>query len=202
MAGENFIIDNIKSRRSIRNFQDTLIAKEIIEKIVEAGRFAPSALNRQPWKFIVINDKDLIEELSRITTARIKKLYKFIPLLKLFIKDLKDQRVVNALKKTVESPQDTVFHNAPLLIFIANDIRFDDTRHDCYLAAQNMMLAAHSLGIGSCFIGRSQVIPRKLLLNKFSLPNFYDVKVHIAFGYPKEFPKTPAARREDIVKWI
>ena len=66
MDGENFIIDNIKSRRSIRSFKPQPIPKELQEKIVEAGRFAPSALNRQPWRFIVIGDNKLIEELSQI----------------------------------------------------------------------------------------------------------------------------------------
>ena len=199
---DNYIIENIKSRRSVRSFQERPISKEVIEKIVEAGKFAPSALNRQPWKFIVIDDKKVIEGLFKITKARIERIYKFAFLLRLFSKDLKDQRVINALNKTAKNSHDTVFYKAPLLIFIANDTRFNKTTTDCHLAAQNMMLAAHSLGIGSCFVGRGQFIPKKLLQKKFSLPNFYDIKVHIAFGYPKEFPKTIPARKEDTIKWI
>lgn len=201
MDVKEYVIENIKSRRSVRSFKSEPLPRDVVEKIVEAGRFAPSALNRQPWKFIVINDVGLIEELSQIARARIKRLYKLIPLLKWFSKDLKDQRVVNAIKKTAESPEDTVFYKAPLLIFIANDARLSGTERDCYLAAQNMMLASHSLGIGSCFIGRGRAIPKKVLLKKFDLPNYYNVNVHLAFGYPREFPKTPPARREDTVVW-
>ena len=125
-------------------------------------------MNRQPWRFIVIQDKKIIGELAGIARLRIKKLHKLIPLLRPFSKDLKDQRVVNAIKKTVEAPadKDTVFYNAPLIIFIANDTRLGLTKEDCHLAAQNMVLAAHSLGIGSCYVGRGKAIPKKVLREK------------------------------------
>ncbi len=203
MDGKDFIvIENIKSRRSVRSFREQPVSKELMERIVGAGRFAPSALNRQPWKIIVIDDKNLIQELSQIATARLKKLYKLVPIWRLFFKDLRDQRVVNALKKTAENPGDTIFYSAPVLILIANDTRFKETKENCYLAAQNMVLAAHSLGIGSCFIGRGRAIPKKILRERFNLPSFYDINLHLVFGYPKEYPKTPPVRKEDAVQWV
>lgn len=195
------ILENIKSRRSVRNFKEEPVPKEAIEKIVEAGRFAPSALNRQPWKFIIINDAKLIEELSHIAQRCIKRVHKLIPLLRFFIKEFQDQRVVNAIKKTVESNEDTVFYKAPLLIFVANDKRIKGSSGDCYLTAQNMLLTAHALGVGGCFIGRGKAIPKSLLLKKLNLPAYYDINIHLAFGFPKEFPKTVPARREGTVQW-
>lgn len=196
---ENTVINNIKSRRSVRDFKSEPIPNDVIDKIVEAGRFAPSALNKQPWKFIIIDDKGLIEDLSRLVRCRIKRIYKLIPLLKFFVKPLRDQRSVNALKKTAESPYDTVFYNAPLLIFIANDKRLGKTEADCYLAAQNVILAAHSMSVGSCIIGRGNFIPKKFLLKKISLPAFYDIGVHIALGYPNTAQKAPPPRKDDTI---
>lgn len=196
---ENNVIENIRSRRSVRNFKRDGISGELIEKITEAGGFAPSALNRQPWKFIIIDDSGLIRELAEIARKRIRIIYKLTPFLKFLSKDLKDQRVINALKKTAMSDQDTVFYDAPLVIIIANDTRYKDTSTDCHLAAQNMMLAAHSMGIGSCFVGRGKAIPKKILLKKFKLPRHYDICAHLVFGYPEEFIKTPPARKKDAV---
>ena len=202
VAMDNFVIGNIKTRRSVRSFETRPVSKELIERIVEAGRFAPSALNRQPWKFIIIDKHELIKELSLIAQERLKKLYKLIPLLKIFVKAFKDQRVVNAVKKTAMSNDDTVFYNAPVVICVANDTRLTGSIHDCYLAAHNMTLAAHSLGIASCFIGRGKAIPKKTLAKKLGVSDCYDFNVFVALGYTKDFPKTPPARKQDTVKWV
>jgi nitroreductase len=198
----NNVTDNIASRRSVREFRESPVPEDVIEAIVEAGRSAPSALNRQPWKFLVIADRGVIEELSLMARARIKKIYRLMPVLRLFVKGLKDQRSANAIKKTAGSPDDTVFYRAPLLIVVANDTRFNDTEADCCLAAQNMMLAAHSMGIGSCFIGRGRLIPRRNILSRLRLPAFYDTRVFVVFGYPKSPAAGGPARREGTVERI
>ncbi len=202
MDGKSAVIDSIKSRRSVRKFKEKPVPKEIIDKILEAGRFAPSALNMQPWKFIVIQDKALIEEMFSIAKKRLTRLYGLMPVLKIFSGQLKDERVANAIKKTAVNTGDTVFYNAPLVIFIANDKTKNASKEDCVLAAQNMMLAAHSLGVGSCFIGRGKAIPISYLLNKFNLPVHYDITVHLAFGYSDEPSRTPPHRHEDTILWV
>ena len=198
----NDILKNIATRRSVRKFRRQAVPREIVEEIVEAGRLAPSALNMQPWKFIVVQDAELIAELSGIAAGRIRKLYRLVPLLRPFSKALKDQRVVNAMKKTAESNEDTVFYRAPFIIFIANDTNCASSEADCYIAGENMALAAHSLGIGSCFIGRAKAIPVKTLREKLDLPGHYNVNVCMAFGYPEELTKIPPAKKADTVKWI
>jgi len=198
-AGENFVIENIKSRRSTRDFRQESIPEGIVDKIVEAGSFAPSALNRQPWRFVVIGQEAMIKELSAVVRKKLKALYKLVPILRFLIKDFRDERFVNALKKTASSEEDTVFYSAPLIIFVANDTRYGATNMDCVLTCQNMMLAAHSMGIGSCFIGRTKAIPKGLLRKKFNLPGHYDFNACVAFGYPKEARKTASARKSDAV---
>ena len=120
--------------------------------------------------------------------------------MKLFVKALRDERSMNAVKKTAQSSDDTVFYNAPLLVFIANDTRFIGTETDCSLAAQNMMLAAHSLGLGSCFVGRGKLIPKALIKKRIKLSPYYDINAHLAFGYPKDPTRTPPPRREETVQ--
>ncbi|MFH1753044.1 MAG: nitroreductase [Candidatus Omnitrophota bacterium] len=194
-AGENLVIENIKSRRSVRDFRQDGIPEEVIKKILEAGSFAPSALNRQPWRFVVVSEEAAIKELSLAVRKRLKGLYRLTPILRFFLKDFRDERFVKALKKTASSEEETVFHGAPLVIFAANDTRYSNTVIDCALACQNMALAAHSMGVGSCFIGRAKAIPRRSLLMKFSLPAYYDFNTCVAFGYAKEAQRTPPPRK-------
>jgi len=199
---EDFVIENIKSRRSIRNFQDRPIPDDVVDKIVEAGRFAPSALNRQPWKFIVIRDRKVIDELSGTAYSRIKRLYPLLGLLGIFKRSFREERFKSAMKKTVESTSEAIFYRAPLVIIIANDTSFDNTQIDCSLAAQNMMLAANSLGIGSCFVGRGRAIPKRFLQKKFDLPPRYDFNVWVVFGYTQDTERSAPPRREDAVKKV
>lgn len=195
----NLVIDNIKSRRSVRSFQKKPIPEDIIERIVEAGQFAPSALNRQPWRFVVVRDTGTIKEFSSVATAQIKKLYKLLPIIRHLKPSLKDERVVGALKKTAEKEGDTIFYEAPLVIIVANDTRIEGSKQDCIFAAQNVMLAAHSMGVGSCFIGRGKAITKQLLLEKTGLPPCYDFNVFIALGYSSEGKRTPPPRKGDPV---
>lgn len=199
----NYIIENIKSRRSVRSYSDQQVPKKLIEEVLEAARFAPSALNKQPWEFIVITDKKLIEELSRAVKKTVRKVYGFLPVLKLLSASLRDERTAAALKKTAASDRDTVFYEAPLLMFIVSGSKDRWVKTDCALAAQNMMLAAHSMGLGSCFVGRGLLLhANKDLLRKIGMRRGVRIHAALTFGYPREFPKTvPQRNKENLTCW-
>lgn len=197
------IIEIMKTRRSIRSYSDRAVPKELIERILDAGRAAPSSLNSQPWKFIVVTDKNLIGETASAIKSFIKKLYAFLPLARLFIKELRDEKLAGAIRKTATSEEDTVFYGAPLLILIASETNGRWEGINCALAAQNMMLAAHSFGLGSCFIGRGDIIEKcGLLFSKLGIEKKYSIQASLIFGYPKEFPKNiPERIRNNVISW-
>jgi Nitroreductase len=126
-----------------------------------------------------------------------------LPILRLFIKDLKDDAVAQAMKRTATSDEDTVFYGAPALVLVVSDRKDHWAAVNCALAAENMMLAAHSLGIGSCFIGRGDVIGRcKGLLQKIGMEEGYKVHASVIFGYAKDQPKTvPHRKTDNILSW-
>lgn len=202
----NQVMQNIKSRRSKRFFLEKGIADEIINEIIEAGRYAPSGLNKQPWKFIVITKKDYIKRLSSIVKETTAKIARFLPLLKLFKSALKDPQVAGAIRKTVSSDSDTVFHNAPLLILITSDKREHYGAKDCALASQNMMLYANSLGIGSCFIGRAELLMKsREAMDIIKLPARHEIQSAVVFGYipqDKYDSNMPNRRRDNIINWV
>jgi len=199
----NYILENIKSRRSVRSYLDQEVPKKLIEKILEAARFAPSALNKQPWEFVVVTDRELIKKISSSIRDLIKKVFLMLPILKLFVKKLKDDKSIAAIRKTATSTQDTVFYNAPVVIFIVSKHSSQWVKTDCSLAAQNMMLAAHSLGLGSCFVGRGLYLSKdKKLSMKIGLKKGYKIYAALTFGYPKEFSKNiPARKKDNLLCW-
>ena len=157
------IFEAIKNRRSVRRFEDRPVPEELIRKIVEAGQWAPSACNRQDWKFIIVESGEVKENLLKETTAH------FVG-------------------------------KAPLLIFVVYSNRTDNLEYKDHLlsaamAAQNMQLAAHALGLGACCVNN---LPVKSRLRKIlNIPRSYEPVVLLCMGYPKAVPK-PMKRKEDL----
>lgn len=167
----NDLFDIIKSRRSIRQYLDKPIPREIIDKLIEAGKWAPSGMNEQPWGFIVIEDKSLIKELSDRAIPYINKIVE---------KDPKFARY----KKRMAVENFSIFYHAPCVIIILGKIDAFSYQADCAMAAQNIMLTASSMGIGSCWIGMMNVLDNdKWFRERFQLPDNYRVVAPLALGY-------------------
>ena len=91
----------IKGRRSIRRYQDKSVPKDTIEKILNAGIWAPSGMNAQPWRFVVIENRDIINKLSKSTKEILSKM-----------------PWPTDIQERFKSEKDTIFYNAPLLILL------------------------------------------------------------------------------------
>ena len=161
----------ILERRSVREYEDKAIPNDIIQKILKAGAMAPSAMDRQPCRFIVITNKEKIHELS----DKVKKNAGLLGVGARFAERMK-------LK------EDVIFFNAPLLIFIAAE-KNEWSEIDCALAAQNMMLRSYDLGLGSCFIGFANLLKKDYeVLNSLSVTGSQEIYCTVIFGYPKKWP--------------
>jgi nitroreductase len=165
------IIDIIKFRRSIRQYLDKPVSREIIDKLIEAAKWAPSGMNEQPWGFIVVQDRPLIKELSDRAIPYINKLIEGNPK---YIR----------YKKRMKVRDFSIFYHAPCVVMVIGRVDAFSYQNDCAMAAQNMMLAASSMGIGSCWIGMMNVLNEdKWFREKFQLPENYRVVAPIALGY-------------------
>jgi nitroreductase len=180
----------IGGRRSVRSYRDTAVPKNIIDKILKSGTLAPSAMNAQPWRFVVIEDKSTIMRLSR----RVKEILLNMPW-------------PDHYKKAFQSEEDTIFYGAPLIILIfvpkGEETRTRDFNMlDCGLAAQNMFLTAYQEGLGSCFIGLATFLSLDPeVLTDAGIPKGYELISPLIFGYPAESP-SPKPRDVKILKWI
>lgn len=188
----NQVIEAIKRRRSIRAYEAKPVPRELLETIIEAGNEAPSAMNSQPWRFVVIQDNAAKRTLLGAALPQAKKVTEMV-------KDVDPERYEQIKKRYAELP-DPVYYSAPAVIFVIGNGRYKD--HSCPLACENMMLAAHSLGLGTCWVGFGAMVTedeevRKLLDLKEGDSIFGPILV----GYPKAVPERPK-KKGPQVKWV
>lgn len=189
----NPVLAGIYGRRSIRNFTPETIPDELIREIIKAGTYAPSAVNKQPWRFVVVKNRELISRYDEQAKKRWLTLYK----------DSKDPDI-QGLLKFMAQPKTNVFYGAPLLVLVFSSPDAFRGDIDCTLAAGNMMLAAHSMGIGSCWIGLAMTLGSDNdFLEEIGVPQDHKLMAPLIFGYPeKKNPRAPARKKDVILKWI
>ena len=181
----NPVIDAIYNRRSIRSYQDKSVPKETIKTLLSAAVMAPSAMNRQPWRFVVIENKDKIKELSRHVKKQMGLLGYGL-----------------RFAEIVKSQDDTVFYGAPLLILVSAEKEDQWSRINCGILAQTLFLTAYSLGLGSCYIGFANSLNNDAeVLSDLGIPKEHDIIGALIFGYPSEKKETPQ-REPKVLKWI
>ncbi|RLI96731.1 MAG: hypothetical protein DRO96_02465 [Candidatus Aenigmatarchaeota archaeon] len=173
------VIEAIKKRRSIREYKDKPVPEDTISKIIKAGVWAPSAHNRQPWSFIVLTNKEKINELSRHIEDRIRK------------------QNPNYKLRDVDDP---IFYSAPAVIIICGDASNKWSTIDCSMAAENIVLAATELELGTCFIGRIKYAEQSFL-ESLGMKRGHQPVIAISLGYPKETP-TAIEREEPGISWV
>lgn len=213
---------SIYERRSNRLFKDTKVPRDVIERILEAGRFAPSAGNCQPYKFVVVQDQKLIHEIESLSMKTMlrplknlyldrqgkKPLWKRVvfTFLSNFMVNKFDPRPFTAMEKA-DNRQNKIYFDAPLVIFILKDKRgVSNPDLDAGICAQNMVLAAHALGLGTCYIGLP-IEPLNYPLmagvrKKLSIRHPFEAVTSIAIGYPKGKIDGVVKRDTPQVAWI
>ncbi|MDN5316460.1 MAG: hypothetical protein PWR08_584 [Thermoanaerobacterium sp.] len=191
----NDVLKCILERRSIRKYKSEQIKEEELNIILQAGIYAPSAGGRQGPIFVVTQDKELNKKLGIINKAafrgRISTATSYVS---------KEQPSI-ADDVTIESG----FYDAPTVITLFAPGNFLYSEADCAVAAENIMLAAYSLGIGSCMVGRanetfSSDLGRKLL-EKCNINENYKAFYHVLLGYPDgEYPKAKPRKEGRIIR--
>ncbi len=171
------IMDIIKKRMSIRAYQDKAIPDDILMSVMEAARNAPTARNLQQLEYRVVINKNLSQKMSdRIGSALAKEM------------------AANPPKRGSPPPppmpaRPHFFYNAPVVVIITGpkDNSWIDT--DAALAAQNIMLYATSVGLGSCFIGMARFLEKDSeILKELHITQGHRISACIICGYPDENP--------------
>jgi len=181
----------LKKRRAIRDFKDQDVPESILIEILTETCLAPSAGNRQPWNFVMIQNRDMIKRLSDQSKAN-------------FLEDI--QKNPDAPVKQYESvlrmPDFNVFYNAPCLVLFTGNSAVRTLAVDCALAAAYFMLSAAARGLGTCWVDLGGNIRNPDTLAELGLTQSNRIIAPIIVGYPAMIPDVPKRNSPVILKKI
>jgi len=175
MINGNDMLEVIRTRQSDRSYSDKAVEKEKIDRITEAGRMAPSACNSQPWKFIVVDDRHLLDQLALAASAKLFGMNSFVIQAPVQIGVVREQANMSSrVGATIKNK--------------------DYSLIDIGIASQNICLQARAEGLGSCMIGW---FDEKMVKKLLKIPSSKRVELLITIGYPaketREKKRKPSA---------
>lgn len=174
MTDADLIIDNMRTRRSVRSYKPDMVPKDLIEKVAEAGVWAASGRGSQSPIVVAVTDKGLRDRLSKLNAS---------------------------IMGTDKDP----FYGAPVVLIVLSDRTAPTYLYDGCLTLGNMMLAAHALGLGSCWIHRAKeefdCDEGKEILRSLGIEGDYEGIGHCILGYPAADAPEGAPREEGRVLW-
>lgn len=220
----------ILTRRSIRLYRKKAVEADKLHRIIEAGRFAPSAGNNQPWKFLVIRNRQVLDETNEVCRKFLRKVsyvamphalldkrtpgpkdvrYTWwqkivIPLLSFVRTGEIEPRARGGVNTASSDPAYHIFFDAPVLILLLADRRgIGSVELDTGICGQNMVLAAHAMGLGTCWVSLAQALNYDPdYVKKLGIEEPFTVITSIAVGYPAGHIDNVVAREPARVKWI
>jgi nitroreductase len=180
------VLEAIYRRRSVRDYADEAVDDATVELLVQAAVQAPSGMDLQPWSFIAVTDRRVLERWSQAAKTQLMAA---------------TPHLAERFGPLVE-PGFNIFYNAPALMVICAATPDPMSLTDCCLAAQNFMLAACARGLGSCWIGFAQAwMDTPEGRAELSLPAGHVAAAPIIFGRPRAAPDAPP-RRAAPLRWI
>ena len=180
-------VDAIYGRRAIRDFTAVAPPREEVEALIEAAVQAPNGMNRQPWAFIVAAGRPLLAGWSDKAKAYFAA---------------QAGTALHGFREHLASPEFNIFYNAPALALICATDGDLMSLKDCCLAAENLMLAAHDRGMGTCWIGFAEPwLGSPEGRRELGIPEGHTPVAPIILGYPTAAPPRPH-RNPPAVRWL
>jgi nitroreductase/NAD-dependent dihydropyrimidine dehydrogenase PreA subunit len=209
------LVSLMRSRRSCRKYQVKTVSLNLLEDLVKIGTTAPSGTNSQSWRFIILPERDDVLMLGDLTADYYRNLnrqarngiLRFIVKLSAgdslgrYYRRYHDS-VAKALREWDEEGRDRLFHGAVAAILVTGRKDASCPAEDALLATQNILLAAHVMGLGSCLIGFVVEAMRRNsgMKNKMGLDAGEEIYSVIALGYPDIKYQRPANRKPVMAK--
>lgn len=206
----------MRSRRSCRNYTDKPVSRAMLEDLVRIGTTAPSGTNSQGWTFTVLDRRDEVIRFGNHVAAFFKKLNKMAenPLLRLASRLLGRDRlgsyycryyqtIAQGLREWEEEGRDRLFHGATAVMMVGGMDDASCPAEDSLLATQNILLAAHAMGLGTCLIGFAVEAIRHepFIKAHLAIPAGESVFSVIALGYPAEKYQQVCGRKPIVPRY-
>lgn len=184
---EQTLFETILGRRSVRSYSEKEVTPDILKTLLEAAVWAPTALHKEPWGFVVVQNKALLETISDLAKP-------------LFIEELKRSGTREDILKHTDG---NLFYDAGTLIIICGKTNGHLPVADCWMAAENMMLAACAMNLGSCVV--ASALPAMQLPDikaALGIPDGFVAIAPVIIGYPKTKPASGTRKAPLILKTV
>lgn len=185
------IFKAIYARHSVRAYTAAQIDKATVQTLLDAAVHAPTAMHEEPWAFVVIQDQELLLRISDIAKP-------------IFVEEVR-QRNERGARRPFDYfalPEFNIFHGAGTLIVICSKQPGPFVAADCWLAAENLMLAASAIGLGSCVIGSAvAVLNMHEVKTELGISDEYSAIAPIVVGVPGEEPRASSRKEPLILSW-
>ncbi len=193
----NKVLENIKNRRSIRQYHKNQIKDDELDMIIEAAIYAPTGGNEQPWHFTVIQDSEFIDQMN----VEAKKVMANLPA------DFNSiDEISGSAEKVIQmgkSEQLHIFYHAPTVMIISGREGATTPLPDCCAATQNILLTAESMDIGSCWVGLARFsFENQEIIRKLGIPDGYKPYYAVCLGYKASNNNVAPERNRDVVNYI
>lgn len=184
------VMGAICRRRSIRSYLPTKIDQDTVRSLLSAAVWAPTAMHEETWAFVIIQDSNVLKRLS----DRAKSL--------LIGKAQRDQHLLKEALDQFTSPGFNIFYDASTLIVICGKPLGPYVAADCWLAAENLLLAACSMGLGTCVIGLAvEALQDPHVKVELAIPDDMTAIVPIIVGMPRGDAPTTQRKEPQIIAW-
>jgi nitroreductase len=207
----NPVIETIKKRRSVRSYKPDPVPREMVEAIIDAGNRAPTGLNQQCWRFVVVEDGAFRQKLAAAARPTWKKAIDSFTgnqndQIRAYLTDLFSRclgwppQPYEEMLRRGRDLAEGMYWSAPVIIFCIGTAAH--AVQECAMVCQNMMLAATALGLGSCCVGfGAHVTDDEEIVEALELKENEKIYGPIVVGYPEIVPEPPP-KKPPVVKWI
>ncbi len=179
------------NRRSVRNYEDRQVPLQIIKSIINDSILAPNAGNEQPWEFIIVTKRTLIDRISEACKNYLLERIAANP-----------GDYAKKYEKMLQKESFHIFYHAPAVVFILGEAGLKNLFVDCALAAGYLMMSATSKGLGTCWVNFGTGIHDPAIRNEMGLLDDHQIVAPIALGYPARIPGVPHRKEPRILRIV
>ena len=211
------LVQLLRSRRSFRAYEDDPVPREVLQDLVTLGATAPSGTNRQAWSFTVLPTRDAVQALGAAVLAFFERIDKLAanPLARLGSRFVKGdplgtywrqyhERVSERIEEYHRTGRDRLFHGAPAVIVVSSRPGGSTPGDDALLATQNILLAAHAMGYGTCLVGYAvQALRRDAGVRAAAgIPDHETVRAVVAVGRSSRRYRRLTGRARPVLRFV
>jgi nitroreductase len=184
-------LDVLKSRRTVRSYTAEPMSEHDLQELIDLAVLAPTGMGAQPWAFTVVTNPEIMRRLNAIVLE--------------ILRGPQMQRLLamEGLQEWINRPNADIFYGAPALVVISGNTQAPSTTIDCQLAAENLFLAAHAKGLGTCYMGFLVMAAENPELQTcLRIPEGHKLLAAAVIGHPALPPEGPPKRNPARIEWV